>query len=734
MSRFPFSRQLDTMDCGPACLQMVAGFYGKNYSLSTLRDLCHITRDGVTMLGISDAAEETGFRTLGVKISLDELLAEAPMPSILHWQQNHFVVLYRVKQKHGKRYFYIADPAIGAVKFSEEEFVKRWLAVVKPEEEQKGICLLLEPTEAFHLRKDEGTGMSRLKFIFSYLKPHRKLFAQLVLGMLLGSLFMLIFPFLTQSIIDVGIQNQDLSFISLVLMAMMALFLGQISVEFIRGWILLHISTRINISLISDFLIKIMKLPIGFFDTKRTGDLIQRILDHDRIQSFLTVSSLSILFSIVNFIIFGLVLLAYNTTIFLVFLAGSLLYALWVYMFMKRRKELDYARFSYMAENQGNLFQLVTGMQEIKLNNCEKEKRWDWEQIQAKLFRVSLKSLSLTQYQNVGAFFFIRTKDIVIIFLSASLVLKGELTLGMMLAIQYILGQVNNPVEQMVNFIREAQDADISMARLDEVGTLKDEEGPDDNLTKSIPQEHSIHINTLSFQYEGPHSPFVLKDLSLIIPDKKITAIVGPSGSGKTTLIKLMLGFYPPVKGSISIGNQPLQNISPRFWRNLCGPVMQEGFIFSDSIASNIAMSREHMDPEKLSRAIRIANLTEFVESLPTALQTKIGPEGHGISEGQKQRILIARAVYKDPEFIFFDEATNSLDANNERMIIENLKEFFSGKTVVVVAHRLSTVKNADQIVVLDHGCIMEKGTHKELTALRGAYYELVKNQLELGY
>lgn len=722
------------MDCGPACLQMVSRFYGKNYSLSTLRDLCHITRDGVSMLGISDAAEETGFRTMGVKISLEELLAEAPLPAILHWHQNHFVVLYKVRQKNGKRSFYIADPAVGKVIYHEKEFLLHWLADLNPDEERKGICLLLEPTGEFQTQKDEGKSMSRLRFIFSYLKPHRKLFAQLVIGMLLGTLFMLIFPFLTQSIIDVGIQNQDLGFISLVLMAMMALFLGQISVEFIRGWILLHISTRINISLISDFLIKIMKLPIGFFDTKRTGDLMQRILDHDRIQSFLTVSSLSILFSIVNFIVFGFVLLAYSAKIFFVFLAGSLLYGLWVYLFMSRRKELDYARFSYMAENQGNLFQLVTGMQEIKLNNCEKEKRWDWEQIQAKLFRVSLKSLSLTQYQNVGALFFIRTKDIVIIFLSASLVLKGDLTLGMMLAIQYILGQVNNPVEQMVNFIREAQDADISMARLDEVGTLKDEEAPDDGLSRSIAAEHSIAINGISFQYEGPHSPFVLKDLNLIIPDKKITAIVGPSGSGKTTLIKLLLGFYPPVNGSIMIGNMPLHTISPSYWRSLCGPVMQEGFIFSDSISSNISMSREHVDHEKMHQAIRIANLTEFVESLPSGLQTKIGPEGHGISEGQKQRILIARAVYKNPEFIFFDEATNSLDANNERMIIENLKEFFSGKTVVVVAHRLSTVKNADQIVVLDQGCIAELGTHRELTAQRGAYYELVKNQLELGY
>jgi ATP-binding cassette subfamily B protein len=724
---------MDIMDCGPACLRMVAHYYGKNYSLSTLRSLSHITRDGVSMLGISDAAEGIGFRTMGVKISYEELRREALLPCILHWDQKHFVVLYRIRERRGTDLLYIANPASGRSVLKKEEFLKRWMTVETETETDKGIALLLEPGGDFTSRPDEKPVSSRLRFIFSYLRPHRRLFTQLVLGMVLGSLFMLIFPFLTQSIIDVGIRNQDLSFISLILLAMMALFLGQITVEFIRGWILLHISTRINISLISDFLIKIMRLPIGFFDTKRTGDLIQRILDHDRIQSFLTVSSLSILFSTVNFIIFGLVLLAYNTVIFLVFLTGSILYAGWVYLFMKRRKELDYARFSYMAENQGNLFQLVTGMQEIKLNNCEREKRWDWERIQVKLFGVNLRSLSLSQYQNIGALFFIRTKDILIIFLSASLVLRGEITLGMMLAIQYILGQLNNPVEQMVNFTREAQDASISMARLDEVGALKEEESPGDHLLQEIPSGQPIRVNNLSFQYEGPHSPFALEKVTLDIPAGQVTAIVGPSGSGKTTLVKLLLGFYPPVGGTVAIGETPLNSISPRIWREQCGVVMQDGYIFSDSIASNIAMSRENQDEERLARAIRIANLREFTDFLPMGLQTRIGAEGHGISEGQKQRILIARAVYKNPAFIFFDEATNSLDANNERIIIGNLGDFFAGKTVVIVAHRLSTVRNAGLIIVLEKGRITEKGSHRELVDRKGAYYELVKNQLELG-
>lgn len=731
MRTFNFYHQHDSMDCGPACLKMIAQHYGKSYRLSTLRNKCHITRDGVSMLGISDAAEEIGFRTLGVKLTMEQLVGESPLPCIAYWNQKHFIVVYDVQQNGSETILYIADPAHGKIKLPAKEFQKSWFN--PGEEEPGGICLLLEPLPEFHLKKgDQPTG-SRFSFLSSYLNPHRKYMLQLLLGMIFGSLLQLIFPFLTQAIVDTGIRNQNLGFITLVLLAQLALFLGLTMVEFIRGWVLLHISTRINIALISDFLIKIMKLPISFFDSKMIGDLMQRITDHNRIQSFLAVSSLNILFSTVTFILFGIVLIFYSTLIFLVFFVGSLLYAGWVYLFMKKRREIDYLRFSRLAENQSTLIQLITGMQEIKLQNCEKQKRWEWERIQAKLFRLSLKSLSLTQYQSIGAFFFMRTKDIIITFLSAYLVIKGEMTLGMMLAVQFILGQLSNPVEQMVNFLREAQDAGISMERLEEINSHPEEENPEHPGLRELTSGHTISIRNLDFQYEGPHSPFVLRDLNLTIPEYKTTAIVGSSGSGKTTLIKLLLGFYKPIKGSVLVGDTPLEKISSNFWRSQCGSVMQDGFIFSDTIANNIALGDDMVVEQKLNRAITIANLHDFIETLPLGTATKIGQDGTGISVGQKQRILIARAVYRNPHYIFFDEATNSLDAINERQIIENLESFFAGKTVVIVAHRLSTVRNATQIVVLDKGCVIEIGNHEELIKVRGAYYNLVKNQLELG-
>jgi ATP-binding cassette subfamily B protein len=725
---FPFIRQLDAMDCGPTSLAMIARYYGKVYSQQTLRERCFITREGVSMLGTSDAAESIGMRTMGVRITFDQLANEVLLPCIAHWKQNHFIVVYKIKNK----FIYVADPAHGLVKYTKEEFMAGW-GSTRQEGENQGLCLLLEPTPDFYKMEDERLNKSSFKFLFSYLRPYKKFLVQLLLGMLIGSMLQLIFPFLTQAIVDFGINNQDIGFITLILIAQLALFAGRTSVEFIRSWILLHVSTRINISLISDFLIKMMKLPIGFFDTKMIGDILQRIGDHRRIENFLTTSTLNILFSLINLVIFGIVLFIYDMRIFTIFIIGSVLYFTWIYLFMKKRRELDFKRFNQLADNQSNLIQLITGMQEIKLNNCEKQKRWQWERIQARLFRVNIKSLSLSQYQQIGSVFINQTKDIFITFFAAKAVIDGNMTLGMMLAVQYIIGQLNSPIEQLINFMHSTQDAKISLERLGEIHQKKDEEDPDEEKVSILPRDKSINISGLSFQYEGPHSEFVLKDVNLQIPESKITAIVGVSGSGKTTLIKLMLGFYPPSKGEIKIGDLDIRNISSRLWRQRVGSVMQDGFIFSDTIAKNIAVRDETIDKKRLLESARIANIQEFVDSLPLGYNTKIGQEGHGLSQGQKQRILIARAAYSNPEYLFFDEATNALDANNERAIMENLEYFFKGRTVVIVAHRLSTVKNADQIVVLEKGKIAEKGTHRELTKIKGAYYNLVKNQLELG-
>ena len=730
---FPFYKQLDAMDCGPSCLRMIAKYYGKNFNLQTLRDKSYITREGVSMLGISDAAESIGFKSMGVRINFEQLQNEAPLPCVAHWNQNHFVVVYKITTKpNGETFVHVSDPARGLIKFPKEEFINSW-ARTKVSGENKGLCLLLETTPDFYHSEDEKINKSGFKFLFSYLRPFKKLIVQLFLGLILGSLLQLIFPFLTQSIVDKGINTQDLNFVTLIVIAQLVLIFSRTLVDFVRSWILLHLGTRINISLISDFLIKLMRLPVSFFDTKMIGDLIQRIGDHRRIESFLTSSTLNILFSLFTLIIFGAVLLMYNVNIFLIFIAGSSLYVLWVLIFMRKRRDIDNRLFAQMSDNQSNIIQLITGMQEIKLNNCEKQKRWEWENIQVKLFKVNMSSLSLSQYQQAGGVFINEIKNIIITYVVARSVINGEMTLGMMLAVQYMIGQLNSPINQMISFFQSTQDAKISLERLGEIHQKDDEESDQEPKIDILPERRNLNFEKVSFQYEGPHSPFVLSDVDLDIPEKKITAIVGTSGSGKTTMVKLLLGFYNPVKGKIKLGDLYLNNISNRMWRNKCGVVMQDGFIFSDSIANNIAVSDEYPDRAKLLNAVKVANIQEFVESLPLGYNTKIGQNGVGLSQGQKQRILIARAVYKNPEFIFLDEATNALDANNERIIMQNLDNFFVGRTVVVVAHRLSTVKNADQIVVLEKGKIVEKGTHNELTKNKGAYYQLVKNQLELG-
>ena len=738
MPHFPFYMQLDAMDCGPACLRMIAKYYGKTYSLQTLRERSFITREGVSMLGISDAAESIGFRTKGVKITFDQLLKETPFPCIAHWKQKHFIVVYKIKNIRstpfgkGECIVYVSDPAHGLIKYKKEEFLKGWIST-KQEGEDTGLCLLIDPGPDFYKNEDEKISKGDFKFLFSYLRPYKKFITQLFLGMIFGSILQLILPFLTQSVVDRGINNRDIGFVTLILIAQLFLFISRISVDFIRGWILLHISTRVNISLISDFLIKMMRLPVAFFDTKMIGDLMQRIGDHRRIESFLTNSTLNIIFSMVNLVIFSIVLAVYSIKILSVFLIGSVIYIIWIYLFMKKRRELDFKRFAQLSDNQSNLIQLITGMQEIKLNNCEKQKRWEWENIQAKLFKVNVKSLSLSQYQQSGSVFINETKNILITFMAATAVINGNMTLGMMMAVSYIIGQLNSPITQLVNFMHATQDAKISLERLGEIHQKKDEEAPDEEKITILPEKRNLNISNLSFQYEGPHSPFVLNKINLQISERKETAIVGVSGSGKTTLIKLLLGFYPPTKGEIKIGNIRLNNFSNRLWREKCGVVMQDGFIFSDTIVKNIAVADEIIDKEKLLRAVNVANIQEFIESLPLGYNTKIGANGHGLSHGQNQRILIARAVYKNPDYLFFDEATNALDANNEIVIMNNLKQFFRGKTMVIVAHRLSTVKKADQIVVLEKGEIVEQGNHEELTKLKGAYYNLVKNQLELG-
>lgn len=729
MLGFPFVQQLDSMQCGVACLAMVCRYYGKRYSIDEFSRICIATTEGVSLSGISHAARELGFEIVGGRIPMRQLKC-ASLPCILHWNQNHFVVLYKVS-RDGKR-FYVADPGKGKIKYSRQEFCRHWISA-KSNGEEKGIAMFLEPNENFlKIVSEKECRKLSFRFLAGYIRRYRKHLGQIVLGLLLGCVLQLIMPFLTQSIVDIGIKHRDINFIWLVLLGELMIVVGRTATDFIRRWLLLHISMRINISLVSDFFIKLLKLPMSFFDTKLMGDLMQRIGDHSRVQNFLTGQVLNVVFTFLSFVIFGAVLFVYDRIIFSIFLAGSILYGLWISSFLRRRKVLDYELFEQQAINQNRTYQFITSMQEIKLQDCERRRRWEWEDTQADLFGVQMKSLKLQQTQEAGSVFINEVKNILITVFAATAVIDGQITLGAMLAVQYIVGQLNSPVEQFMSFIYSLQDVRISLERINEIHEGRNEETTGTQAT-AFDAEKSIRIENIGFKYDPHALKYTLEDVSFDIPEGKVTAIVGASGSGKTTLIKLMLGYYPVIAGTITVAGRNINEYNLKWWRRQCGVVMQDGVIFSESIERNIAVDDGEVDRERLVRAAEIANIHDYIMGLPLKYNTKIGQDGVGLSQGQKQRILIARAVYKNPDFIFLDEATNALDAKNERTIVENLNVFYRGRTVVVVAHRLSTVRNADQIVVLDGGRVVETGTHDMLIGKRGAYYNLVRNQLELG-
>jgi ATP-binding cassette subfamily B protein len=730
MKSFPFYKQPDAKDCGPTCLRIISKYFGREIPLQHIRKLSETTREGSNLAGLSDAAENLGFNTLGMKINFEVLKNDTPLPCIVHWRKSHYIVVYDVDVKSNS--VYVSDPGYGLITYAKEDFIKSWIGENADETTEEGVILALETTPLFFKNKfEKKENKASLSFLLKYLLKYKRLVIQLIIGLLIGSLLTLIFPFLTQSIVDIGIKSQDLNIIYLILLAQVMLFIGKMGFDIVRSWILLHLSTRINISIVSDFFIKLMKLPISFFDTRMTGDILQRIDDHHRIEQLLTNTSLNILFSVVNLVVFSAVLFFYDYKLFLVYLLGATLYMMWVLFFFKKRKLLDYEKFGQMSQERSKVIELINGMQDIKLHNAEKKKRWGWEAIQIEIFKLRMKSLSLEQWQSVGGNFINQIKDVFVSFLSAKLVISGNLTLGMMLSVQYIIGQLNSPLLQLIEFIKQSQDAKISLERLGEIHDKEDEETETEQYISVIP-EKDIILKDVSFRYIGSED-YVFENLNLNIPYQKTTAIVGASGSGKTTLLKLLLKFYEPIIGDVMIGDLKLNKVSPRFWRDNCGVVMQEGYVFNDTIVENIAVGEDSVVQEKFNQAIEIANIKDFIENLPLKENTQIGNEGVGMSGGQKQRLFIARAVYKSPEYIFFDEATSSLDAKNERIIMENLKQFFKGKTAIVIAHRLSTVKNADKIIVLDKGKVVEEGTHNDLVTFQGEYYRLIKDQLELG-
>ena len=744
MQKFPFYCQLDEMDCGPTCVRMIAHFYGKKYPIQYLRDNSYILKTGVSLLGISQLAESIGMESKSLMLSVKDLENTKMFPCILHWNQNHFVVLRKITKKHfsKKSVYHLADPAHGFIKLSKEKFIKSWLAY-----ENIGVTLFLKPTNKFYKHTPPEESKLVLKHLFKYLIPYKKKIAILFLLLLLGSGLTLIFPFLTEAMIDKGVNMKDLNFVFIILLSQLGIFLGSITIEIIRNWLTLYIGTHLSITIVSDFLKKMLQLPIKFFDTKMTGDIHQRIEDNERIENFLTSQSLTTFFSILTFSVFFGVLWYYDVKILILYLTLTIFSVSWSFYWLKKRTVLDYLSFQQRSENQESIYEMLNGVTEMKLNQFEEFKRIKWKNIQHKLFKTNIRILKIDQIQLSGFNFLNQIKNIVVTFLAATYVVQDKMTLGALLSVSYIIGQMNSPVNQLVSFFRSLQDAKLSLERLNEVQNYPTEEQQNQKklaliLTSNKPQKNhaknrkkvlGIQLNNVSFQYEGPKSPFVLKNINLHIPDGKVTAIVGASGSGKTTLMKLLLRFYDPINGEIFYDQDDILTLSPKNIRENTGVVMQDGYIFSDTIERNVATKDKEINQEQLKKATQIANIEEFVESLPLKYKTKIGDSGSSLSGGQEQRILIARAVYKNPHYIFFDEATSALDAENEKIIHNNLQEFFKGKTVIIIAHRLSTVKNANNIIVLKKGKIIEQGTHKELVNKKAEYYNLVKNQLELG-
>lgn len=720
--RFPVEYQMDSQDCGPASLKIIAKYFGRYYSLQYLRDRCGITKEGVSLLDISTGAESIGLRTLAIKCTLNDVVSKVPLPAIVFWNENHFVVVYNAD----KKYIWISDPAKGRVKYTHEEFRKGWY----PKGEENGVLLAVEPTVDFQKSEAEKTQRkSTFSGILRYFFPYKKQFG-LVLGiMLVVTLLQAVLPFISKAVIDVGIKTSDVNFIHMVLFGNICILASVMAFNVLRDWVLLHITSRVNIALISDYLIKLMKLPVTFFENKLLGDILQRAQDHERIRSFIMNNSLALIFSSLTFIIFTIILLVYNANIFYIFLAGSACYIVWVLLFLSIRKKLDWEYFELLSKNQSYWVETVSAIQDIKIFNYEKYRRWKWEEIQARLYHVNKKVLTVTNAQNLGAQFIEGMKNMAIVFYCAVAVINGEITFGVMISTQFILGMLNGPLIQFINFVVSAQYAKISFLRINEIRELEDEE---DLLsigsTTVMPEKKDITLENVFFQYT-PNGSMVLRNVFLRIPEKKVTAIVGGSGSGKSTLLKLLVRLYKPTHGEIKMGGMNVTAINLRQWRDLCGVVMQDGNIFSDTILNNIVLDDDHIDYDRLREVCRTAQLEEEINSMPKGFETMIGETGRGLSGGQKQRLLIARALYQDPEFLFLDEATNSLDVMNERKIVEALSNAFKQRTVVVIAHRLSTIKHADQIVVLNQGYIAEIGNHQTLMEKKGLYYQLVATQ-----